>query len=179
MTRAVVRRFTRWDVVLSALVVALAYALKRNYSTASAEDLRWALGPTASLVEAMTRIHFAAERGAGFVSESRCVVIAPACSGVNYMIIALLTLTFAHLPNVGSGPKKVGFVLGAAVAAYLSMIVVNATRISLGIVVGQRLIFSTEAVRGQAHCALGVVLYLGSLALLGDATRGVVRRYAQ
>ena len=42
------------DLACLGLLLAGAYGLKLHYSQASAEDLRWVLGPTALLVELVT-----------------------------------------------------------------------------------------------------------------------------
>ena len=88
------RSFSAWDALFLCWVVAAAYALKRHYATASAEELGWVLAPTAALVECFTSIHFTLERGVGFMSDSRDVVIAPACAGLNYFVVAMLSLSF-------------------------------------------------------------------------------------
>jgi len=170
-------RWSRFDVVVLGLVSATAYALKSYYSTASADQLRWALDPTTSIVEAVTGLCFAFERGAGFVSESRHLVIAPACAGVNFLVIALLSLTFGFVPALRTKAGKVAFALAGALAAYVAMLVVNAARISLHVLVTSH-VHLADPYRGQAHRVEGVVIYLTALFVLMASARAGVERAA-
>jgi len=156
-------------------VCATAYAVKSYYSTAGAEELRWALDPTTYMVEHATGLRFAFERGAGFVSGSRHLVIAPACAGVNFFVIALLSLSFGFVPELGTRARKVAFVPAAAVAAYAAMLLVNAARISLHVLVSSHLHLA-ERYREQAHRVEGVVIYLTALFVLMAVARACLER---
>lgn len=164
-----------WDALFLSLVAGAAFALKRHYATASAEQLGWVLAPTAALVECFTCIHFTLERGVGFMSESRDVVIAPACAGINYLVVAMLSLTFCLLREVKTPARKACFVLSSVAAAYGATLVVNATRISIGIAVARHLPPSWDALRDQVHRVEGVVVYLTSLWLLVLAGGALIR----
>ena len=74
-----------------------AYVLKRFYSQASAGDLAWILAPTARLVGWM-RGETLIAGPAGWAPAGGSYVIAPACAGVNFMILALTVsvLGFSH-----------------------------------------------------------------------------------
>lgn len=168
------RAYSWFDVVVLAVVSSIAYAVKSHYSTASAEQLRWALAPTTYLVETITGLHFSFERGAGFVSESRHLVIAPACAGVNFFVIALLSLSFGFVPELEAKARKVAFVLAGALSAYLAMLVVNALRISLHVVVSAHVRFP-DPYREQAHRVEGVVTYVTALFVVMAAARACLR----
>jgi exosortase K len=163
------------DAVVLGSVSIMAYAVKSYYSTASAEELWWALAPTTHLVETITGLHFAFERGAGFVSGSRHLVIAPACAGVNFFVIALLSLSFGFVPQLGTKARKAAFVLAGAVSAYGAMLVVNAARISLHVLVAANVRFA-DPYREQAHRVEGVVTYLTALFLLMAVAGACLRR---
>jgi exosortase K len=165
--------YGRTDVALLSLVLAAAYLVKRHYSTASAEELGWALVPTTYFVEKLTGLHFTFERGAGFVSESRRLVIAPACAGVNFFVIALSSLSFSFIGEVRGLRRKALLVVASALSAYIAMLVVNATRISLGAVLAPHLGLAGDAFRHQLHRVEGVVTYLTSLWLLMSAGRSL------
>ena len=71
------------------LLVALAmWAMKRYYAEAPVDELQWILGPTATLVTALTRVTFEWEPGQGYLSRERFFLIAKACAGINFMIAA-------------------------------------------------------------------------------------------
>ena len=163
------------DGALLLLVLAGAYALKRFYSTASAEQLGWALGPTAALVERLTSVHFVTERGAGFVSQGRHLVIAPACAGINFLVIAVLSLTFSFVRRLGRPVGKMWFVVGCVLASYGAMLAVNAARISLGMALEGRLT-GLGASHGDVHRILGVATYLTSLWILFAFAGACLRR---
>lgn len=169
-TDPALRSYSWSDAAVLAFVSAVACAMKSHYSTASAEELRWALVPTTYLVEAITGLHFTFERGAGFVSDSRYLVIAPACAGVNFFVIALLSLSFGFVPELGTKARKVAFAFAAALSAYVAMVAVNALRISLHVLLTAHLRFA-EPMREQAHRVEGVVTYLTALFVLMAAAR--------
>jgi exosortase K len=171
-------RLARSDVLVLGAVLATALALKRFYSTASAEELGWVLAPTASLVERFTGVHFIWERGAGFVSEGRNLVIAPACAGINFLVITLVALAFGFVPQLGRPIHKASFAAASLLGGYASMLAVNATRIALGVVIGPR--FAAFGVdHADIHRALGVATYLTTLwalfAIANVSTRRICR----
>jgi exosortase K len=173
-TAPVLRTCSWSDAAVLGFVSAVAYAVKSHYSTASAEDLRWALVPTTYLVETITGLHFTFERGAGFVSDSRYLVIAPACAGVNFLVIAFLSLSFGFVPELEAKARKIAFVSAGALSAYVAMVVVNALRISLHVLLTAHVRFA-EPIREQAHRVEGVVTYLTALFVLMAAARACLR----
>src|SRR5215212_6905700 len=69
-----------------------AYGLKLSYSRAAAEDLAWILGPTARAVGWLRGETLTLSPGAGcagWIPPDGSYVIAPACAGVNFMILVL------------------------------------------------------------------------------------------
>src|SRR5581483_7748074 len=79
------------------VVLLCAFALKRYYSTASVEQLRWILAPTTTLVESLSGVSFEFEAHAGYLSLERGFLIAAACAGVNFLLTAFLLLTLSKL----------------------------------------------------------------------------------
>src|SRR6185503_7206097 len=69
--------------------VAAAYGLKLFYSRASAEDLAWILVPTARAVGWLRGEGLTLSPGAGWVAPDGSYYIAPACAGVNFLILVL------------------------------------------------------------------------------------------
>ena len=68
----------------------VAYAVKRFYASASADDLAPLLQPTAALVSFVSGYPFIEERGSGYLSRELGVLIAPSCAGANYLIVAFV-----------------------------------------------------------------------------------------
>lgn len=141
--------------------VAAAYALKAGYSRASVEDLGWILAPTAKLVGALRGERLAAG-AAGWAPSDGSYVIAPACAGVNFLILAFVVsvLGFSHGFRTSRGRFLFG--LGALGGAWILTLAVNTVRILAAIELYRR-----EPPAGwtpeQLHRLLGVVLYLGAL----------------
>jgi exosortase K len=113
-----------------AAVVLLAAALKLYYSSAGVDDLRWILAPTACLVELTTGLGFYFEAHVGYMSIDRTFLIALPCSGVNFLIVAFLTLSLRRLLGDNVTWRSLGF---AVVIAFVATIVANTARISVAI----------------------------------------------
>jgi exosortase K len=142
--------------------IAAAYGLKLAYSRASAADLAWILVPTARAVGWLRGETLTFSPGAGWVAPDGSYRIAPACAGVNFMILVLTVsvLGFAH--RLRSPRARLGWWLASAAGAYVATLAVNTLRIvaavelyRLGPVAG----LTPEA----AHRLLGILLYLGAL----------------
>jgi exosortase K len=142
--------------------IAAAYGLKLAYSRASAADLGWILVPTARAVGWLRGETLTFSPGAGWVAPDGSYRIAPACAGVNFMILVLTVsvLGFAH--RLRSPRARLGWWLASAAGAYAITLAVNTLRIvaavelyRLGPVAG----LTPEA----AHRLLGILLYLGAL----------------
>jgi exosortase K len=137
---------------VAVLALALVYALKRHYSTATTDDLLWIMAPTRLLVEWMSGLEFVLEP-AGYVSTSAALTITPGCAGVNFLAICGLSLVFALPPQPGSvGRRLAWFPLGLGLA-YLLTLVANALRI---VVAWQWRVHTGHV----DHLELGVVVYL-------------------
>ncbi len=140
---------------------AVAYALKAGYSRASAEDLGWILAPTARLVGAL-RGEWLVAGLAGWSPPDGFYVIAPACAGVNFLILAFVVsvLGFSHTFRTPRGRMLFG--LGALGGAWAITLGVNAVRI-LGAIELYRVEPPAGWTREELHRLLGVVVYLGAL----------------
>jgi exosortase K len=151
------RPWLSWGTALLA-----AYGLKLAYSRASAADLGWILVPTARAVGWLRGETLTFDPGAGWMAPDGSYVIAPACAGVNFLILVLTVsvLGFAH--RLRSPRARLGWWLASLAGAYLTTLAVNTLRIvaavelyRLGPVAG----LTPEA----AHRLLGIVIYLGAL----------------
>src|SRR5688572_30560726 len=95
--RQTIARGLREHASLFLLTAAIALALKQHYSQAGSDDLTWILRPTAWLVERWSGMSFEWEPRGGFVNYARRIVIAPACAGVNFLIVTFSMAAFAGL----------------------------------------------------------------------------------
>lgn len=90
--------FLRKNLLFYLIGFFLLFGMKYYYSQADAENLRWILGPTAGWVEILSGIPFVYAPGMGYVNHSLRYLIAPSCSGVQFLIItaAMLIFSFVH-----------------------------------------------------------------------------------
>ena len=147
------------------LALMLAIGLKYHYSRAGSDELIWILGPTAKLVEHIGGIPFESEAGAGFVNHKLRVIIAPACAGVNFLIIAFCTAVFSGLHYFKRIRSKIAWLTISALSAYLMTIAVNALRILLSIYFYNADIYSGWLTAQRVHRLEGVVIYFFFLCL--------------
>jgi exosortase K len=149
-----------------AAILFLAFASKSYYSVASANDLRWILAPTAWLVSFVTRMDFAFEQYGGYLSSDRTFLIAPACSGVNFLIISFLVLTLGKLWRNRPHAFRWLFFPTALIAAYIVTLVAHTARISAAILLRPCMSDLTRIDPVEIHRLEGRVIYFGFLLLL-------------
>jgi exosortase K len=140
------------------LTLVCALSLKSFYSTASADQLRWILAPTAALVELVSGVSFEFESRAGYLSSDRSFLIASSCAGVNFLITAFLMLTLRRIVRDHSQHRYWGLIPAALVFAYLVTLVANTTRIAIAL--------RLQPMSDQLHRLEGIVVYFGFLLLL-------------
>lgn len=158
-----------------------AFGLKLFYSRAAAEDLAWILVPTARAVGWLRGETLTLSSGAGWMAPDSSYFIAPACAGVNFMILVLTVsvLGFAH--RLRSPGQRLSWWLGSLFGAYVLTVAVNTLRI-LAAVELHRLGPVAGLTPEQGHRLLGTVLYLGALwgvfGVLDRLTGGIHSRLA-
>lgn len=152
------------------VAAAAAYALKRFYSTATAADLRLVLAPTAWLVEVAGGHRFD-WTSAGYLCGEARFLIAPACAGVNFLIVAFVALVAGFVRPSRPPWQNAVVLVASAAAACAATLVANAVRILVAIPLWTRGV-SVAGVGGAAlHELVGVAVFLGMLLLLWAAAR--------
>jgi len=165
MNHTAVRPKLIWSAQL-ALVGLCALALKSYYSSATADQLRWILAPTTTLVELLSGKHFEFESYAGYMSSDRSFLIAVPCAGVNFLITAFLMLALRRLWRERFQPIGWRYIPLAAVLAYAATLVANTGRIWLALELRARSVTVGDLTSNQLHRLEGIVLYFGFLLLL-------------
>lgn len=94
--------FLRHNLLFYSIGSLILLGMKYFYSQADAGNLRWILGPTARWVETLSGIPFVYEPGMGYANHGLRFLIAPSCSGVQFMIITAALLIFSFSHRVGS-----------------------------------------------------------------------------
>ncbi|MGD8344637.1 MAG: exosortase K [Desulfobacterales bacterium] len=152
-----------WIFLLLTLLVA--FGLKYHYSQARSDDLVWILGPTAVLVEQLSGIDFEKEAHTGYVNNEHRVIIAPACAGVNFYIIAFCMAVFCGIPVMGPLRSKALWLATGLIAAYLLTLVVNALRIMVAIYLYDLDMYSAWITPERVHRLEGTLIYFFFLVL--------------
>lgn len=76
--------------------------LKYRYSHAGSEELLWLLAPVAWWAGSLGGLSFVHEQGVGYVEHAARFIIAPSCSGVQFLIIALAVFLFSFVHRAGT-----------------------------------------------------------------------------
>jgi len=155
----------------------IAFGLKQHYAGARADDLAWILGPTATLVGAMTDATFRWQPQEGYFSRERLFLIEKSCAGINFMLAAFGMLVIATLPRVGSGASAARVVGVSLLASYAAAVMVNAVRIAIAMWLAAHPLTPLSA--GDMHRLEGIVVYFGGLVLLYELAQRVDRRAAR
>ena len=161
------------------IVLAAAYALKYFYSTASANELRWMLWPTARLSELVTGIEFTFESYAGYISADRSFLIAAPCAGVNFLIASFVMLTLRKLWNARDTGAAWQFFPLAAVTAFCLTVIANSVRISSALWLNSSHATFAGLDREEIHRLDGILVYFGFLLLLFVVNEMVISRNSQ
>ncbi|MBE0583175.1 MAG: exosortase K [Desulfofustis sp.] len=118
---------------VAAATLGIAVMVKLFYRDADSRALAWLLGPTAMLVEALTGIEFSHVPGSGWLSQTHWVVIAPACAGVNYLVIAFCMSAFQGIAALRRTPALTGWLVFSGLSAVVVTVLVNSLRIWLSL----------------------------------------------
>lgn len=144
----------------------LVLLLKHYYSVATASGLRWILTPTARLAGLLGGMDFVWREGAGYVNHAHGVTIAPACAGINFLIICFAALYFSFIPRYRSAPDKGRWLLLSAALAYLTTLVVNSLRIVASVYLYEAPIYGAWLTPARVHEMAGVTLFMVMLVTL-------------
>ncbi len=166
--------------ILGAVVSLLVMlSLKRHYSQASADQLNWILAPTAKLVAWLTPAHPVFESGVGYVDFVQGIIVAPACAGVNFMIMAFGLAALCCVAG-SSRPTALPICLLASLgSAYGYTLLVNTVRIGLSMILYKADIYGLWLTPPRLHRLVGIGLYLGALWLWFAVIRSVTSHFGQ
>ena len=150
----------------SCVAILLAVGLKAFYSAASVNDLRWILAPTTFLVEIVTGERFHFESYEGYMNSDFSFLIADSCSGMNFLIAALLMISLLliwHRESDSTSWRSIPFAL---IVAYVFTLAANTVRISIALKLHRMEAPSIWLNPEQLHRFQGIFIYFGFLALI-------------
>lgn len=159
------------DASLYALILIMAWGLKSHYSHAGSDDLVWILSPTAGIVSAISGMDFEREAGSGYMSRDRRVLIAPACAGINFFIIAFSMSAFYIVHRLDRIKRQLLWIGIIGVGAYGFTLVVNAVRIALSLYLFDADIYHGWLTMTRVHRIEGIVVYLTFLCVFFQLVR--------
>lgn len=168
-------RATRILGAVIALLIML--ALKRHYSLATADQLNWILAPTAGLLAWLTFAHPVYEYGVGYVDFVRGIIVAPACSGINFMIMTFGLGAFCSITRVR---RLAGIFIWLAIvlcSAYGYTLMVNVVRIAISMMLYDSDIYTGWLTVERVHRLAGIGIYLTALWLFYIGLRIIIDRY--
>lgn len=175
----------RPDLPFYLLGLLLLLGIKYFYSGAGSDELLWILSPTTGWVELLSGIPFVYENGTGYVNHSLRLLIAPSCSGVQFMLIAFATLLFSFLHRIGNACilKKGLWFIASLSLSWILTVFVNGLRIIAAIYLPyyvkdinfvQRLLPPD-----RLHTVIGIVVYFISLLTVFQLTEYAFRRHSE
>jgi exosortase K len=142
------------------------WLLKWHYSQATVEELGWILAPTSWLTAQVLRSDFAFYPGEGYLSREYSVLISPACAGVNFLIVAFLSLTLGFGHNFAAWRRRVYWLGAAGVLAFAVTVLVSTLRIALSVAVAHLASRHLGLTFQSVHRLLGILVYLAALLVL-------------
>lgn len=163
------------QLTLGLLTVSIMLLLKLHYSTATAEHLRWILGPTAFLTSLFTAANPVWEGGIGYADFAHGIIVAPGCAGINFMIMAFGFAALCGLYHHKSPKSRIMWIVFALVASYGIALVVNTGRIALSMHLYGADIHYGWFTAQRVHRIAGVILYFSALWIFIIAARDAAR----
>lgn len=171
---------THWMFYLFGLVLIL--GIKYYYSKADSDALQWILAPTAWWVRTLCGIPFEYVPGAGYINHSYQFLIAPSCSGVQFIMIAIATLIFTFVHRMKTFKKSVLWTAFSVGVSYPFTVFINGFRIVCSIYLP--LWFHRLGVEAgwltpeRLHTMTGIAVYFTSLFFLYRIADYVSREFS-
>ncbi len=169
-------------ILLYLISAALILGMKYWYRSAGSSELDWILSPTARWVEILSGTSFEKIPNLGYINHPRRFIIAPSCSGVQFMLIAFAALCFPFLCRMGTARRGSLWMALSLPAAYLYTIAANGIRILLSIYIPSFLDRSPVSVLSatwltpeKLHTIIGTATYFTSLLILYHGADAVCR----
>src|SRR5215470_16142125 len=128
----------KFKIALAVVLLGRAWTLKRYYAGASADDLRWMLGPTTALVSTVTGRAFVIEPGAGYLSREQLFLIEKSCAGINFLIAAFVMLAFVLRGRAVNVRSSAAVVAVSLALGYAAAVIVNTVRIAIAMWLARR-----------------------------------------
>lgn len=158
----------------------LALWIKFRYGHAGCGELSWLLAPVAAWAGRLGSLSFVYEPEVGYLNHSARFIIAPSCSGVQFLLIAFLMLVFTFVHRMGTWKRGLTWTAFSLAVSYGYTVFVNGIRIVLAIRVPALLnrtnVLPSWLTPERLHTLIGVTVYFLALLLLYQITDTVLTR---
>jgi exosortase K len=145
------------------ILVTAAILLKLHYSFATADQLRWIIGPTAWLVKWFTVADPVYESGIGYADFSQGIIIAPSCAGVNFMIMAFGACAVCGLYYLERPKAQAQWIILSVILSYGFALLVNTARIAISMELYSANMEFGWLTMSRAHRIMGTAVYFSAL----------------
>lgn len=168
-----------WPLYL--LTIGIVFILRYFSKVTDSNVINWMLAPTVWWAGILSGLSFEYLPHQGYAIHSYDFLVAPSCSGIRFMMIAILMLTFSSLHQFEkkrSGYLWFCFSIGFS---YIATILVNGLRIiasiHLPVLVKRAGLFSGWLTPDRLHTLTGTVIYFSSLCILYLLASAVCKRW--
>lgn len=167
----------RYGGKIAALGAVLALCLLFKWSMADADALRldWILKPTSAIVSLFTGMDFISLDGLGYFNAENAVLIAPACSGINFFVILLATGGCLAVLLIQTTARRLLFMPFIAALAFIFTLAVNTARILIAIELYRHVSGAGLFTPERLHRVEGVVVYYVCLCLFAMLVSRMLR----
>lgn len=163
----------------------LAVWMRYRCHISDSDALTWILTPTAWWVSVLSGIPFEYLPHLGYVNHFHQFLIAPACSGIRFMLLTFLMLVFsflkpgAPLTNTVSSRKRYGWLVFSILFSYGSTVFVGGIRITASIYLPDAFrqlgLLKGWLTPDRLHTLIGSVIYFSSLYFIYAAAGFICR----
>jgi len=146
------------------------FGIKYFYSKADCDELTWILAPTARWVGILSGIRFEYQPQTGYVNHALRFIIAPSCSGVQFMTITFATLLYSFVHRMRSRRVRYYWIGLCLCSSYLFTVFVNGIRIVLSVYLPHYLAGQIMHYRfmnpERLHTIIGIVTFVSGLFII-------------
>ncbi len=141
------------------LILGVCVLLKGLFIGADALDLDWLLYPSRVLVSACSGLSFGWVGSMGYYNAGLEILIAPACSGLNFFVILVATGGCMAAFSLSGARKLAAWLAGIVAAAYAFTLAGNTVRILAAIFLYSRKISLGPLTPDRLHRLEGIAVY--------------------
>jgi exosortase K len=159
-----------------AVMLLIAWSLKRHYADARPEDVSWILTPTTRVVSIVSGTSFGWRPGEGYFSHDRLFLIEKSCAGINFLIAAFGMLVLGLFHRCRDAESALRILGVSLLVSYLAAVAVNVVRIAVALQLAGHPAWLPSLSPADVHRLEGIAVYFGGLVLLYEIVRHFDRR---